>query len=130
MQLQNTVVQYQGSFIGTAAQHIEKLLEMLAEQPLDPAFEDRGNFIYEVEPANFGAQSKIFGEYWDGGFHIYGDFYQIPWAFSVYTKDPDVAQRLTTAIEQNKATAAYEAIREHETLWNDFRMSFAPGETA
>lgn len=111
-----TVVDYIGH--GERSRDIEKLFEMLDKHPLDPTFEGYGDFLsraerHVVESYNEDPDRTPL----DPGatYHSFGNFYTYSCAFSVYTSDPAVIDRLTAAIKANKGTAAYKEARDERT---------------
>lgn len=77
---------------GSESRQIAALFTALAEHPLDPAFEEIGDFADE-----------------EGRF--FGDFFDVAGAFSIDTIDTALIERLTAAIRANQTTPAYEAAK-------------------
>lgn len=73
-------------FAGEKPDTIEKLIEVLANHPLDRRFEDNGNFIMS---------------YNDNCTKFFGNFYTLSHVFNIVTDEADVIEQLTTAIKTN-----------------------------
>lgn len=106
-----TVINFNGShYLGEAADDIETLFRVLAAETLDPKFEDYGDFC---EDGGRAFDDPEHNARWKGYRLFHGNFLTISHAFSVFTNDPEIGDRLVAAIRANKATAAYRAAR-HE----------------
>jgi hypothetical protein len=82
------------------AQPIETLFARLESDTLDPMFEAYGDFIcYEDRILAAGAV-----QFW-GNFSTYSH------VFDVRTDDPDLIERLSSAIRRNQLTVAYKTLR-------------------
>ncbi len=101
---------------------IEGLLTMLATHPLDPKFEQYGNFITPSPRASRHAGYDETGEaiYVETGpaydecpdaVQFWGNFWDWSFCFMLATDDADLTQRLTAAIRANQATATYRAAK-------------------
>ena len=92
---------------GESPDSIDELLGVLARTPLNPMFEEYGNFILRDEKPLP-----------DGVVRFWGNFHELSHVFSVDTDERDMIERLTSAIRANQATPAYIAARvervEHE----------------
>ena len=86
----------------------ENILRHLAKYTLDPVFERYGDF---VNPNPQWLYEKD-AEKYRGCAYIFGNFLTFSHAFRVVTDNPDLIQRLTDAINRNKATPEYKAARE------------------
>jgi hypothetical protein len=86
---------------------IEQLLEVLKNYPLDPMFEEYGNFISN-NPNWFKKEAAIKHK---GCSKINGNFSSISHAFDIITDDQEIIKQLTEAIEQNKNTEAYKKLK-------------------
>lgn len=83
-------------------QPLDRLFEMLATEPLDPAFERYGNFVTHGTP----------GEYFETGVtHIWGNFRHYSHVFNIRTDDRELVAHLTAAIRANQKTQAYKDAR-------------------
>jgi hypothetical protein len=116
---------------GQEEDDVSELLRMLAAHPLDPTFEEYGNFI-AVDPCQGVRNPKHCGwggdtdgepQWIDGprlyacdGVHSYfGNFYTYSHGFNIDTNDPETIAQLNAAIRANQATEAYaQAKRECE----------------
>lgn len=70
---------------------VAELLGVLAVEPLCRSFEIFGNFITSDGDAA----------------HFWGNFHKISHVFSIETRDPALAERITAAIRANQQTPAY-----------------------
>lgn len=97
-----THIVYNGSkWAGQAPDPLEKLLEVLANEPLDPRFQ---NFHASI------ATDTLFGAGGDGFTDMfYGNFYRVSHGFSVLTNDPAVISTLIDACKLNTQSDAYRA---------------------
>lgn len=80
---------------------IDKLADTLSREPLDPRFENLGNFVH----TETGGLTRFFG-----------NFANISHVFRVDTDDTTLITTLTTLIRANQATDAYQAIRAASSL--------------
>lgn len=104
---------------------IKRLFKFLAKAPLDPRFEDFGDFIspaiegievrddngvvhYEDGPPIFPDHKNVMS--------FFGNFYTYSAGFSIYTNDPDLIERLTNAIRANQQSDAYRQARKDRHL--------------
>lgn len=85
---------------------IETLFERLAVEPLDPVFEEYGDFI-EADPESSGGGQL----YPDGTVSFFGNFHNYSHVFSIASRDAVLIERLSTAIQANKSTPAYAAAK-------------------
>lgn len=97
-----TRINYNGSrWTGQDPDTLEGLIAVLAREPLDPTFEEYGNFAMPLDdPQRYEAPA--------GSLRFWGNFHALSHAFSIDTDDPAVIDRLITAITANQATAAYQ----------------------
>ena len=106
---------------GARPDGIEALFERLASFPLNPDFEDYGNFI---TPARLAHPTQdpdtLLTVYEDAGpiypespdaLRFWGNFYELSAVFCIDTDEPELIERLTAAIRANQATPAYQAAR-------------------
>jgi hypothetical protein len=101
---------------------LEQLFQVLASDPLDPTFEEYGNFCCG-EPRAAVHLGK--GEYADKGpiypdapgmQRFWGNFYELSHVFRIDTDEPELIERLTVAIRTNQATEAYTLARKGRGL--------------
>jgi hypothetical protein len=83
---------------------VEKLIEVLGEQPLNPTFEGYGNFIIEenTDLVKHGVSVRV---------RFFGNFARLSHVFNIRTDEPDLIATLTKAIRDNQATSAYQLVR-------------------
>ena len=82
---------------GQQPDDLQTLIDVLSSNPLDPTFEEYGNFIHP-----------------DGGAlgtRFFGNFAHLSHVFQIDTDEPELIQRLTAAIRANQATPAYQKLR-------------------
>jgi hypothetical protein len=105
--------------LGDEQDDIEQLLDVLGKYPLDPRFENYGNFI-TLDPC-VGVRNpdyrKIEGaEEWidgprifdvDGVAKFFGNFFGLSHVFNIYTNDAGTVQKLTAAIRANQQRDDY-----------------------
>ena len=86
------------------AENIEDFISKLEKYVLDPTFEKYGNFIYKSPkfPMN-----KELTEKYKGWYCLFGNFYDYSNAFSIYTNDKKLANRLKRLIRKNQKSVAY-----------------------
>lgn len=109
-----TIISNNGShWAGEEPDSIEQLLDVLGYEPLDPSFEDYGNFISTelrraiyigngeyVEKELIYPESPSMVRFW-------GNFYALSHCFQIDTDEPEMIERLTNAIRANQTTSAY-----------------------
>lgn len=89
----NTYINSNGSrWYGEAPATIEDLLNVLKIKTLDRWFELHGNFILEGD---------------EGTTRFFGNFFDVSHVFHIITNDPEVVERLTTAIRTNQQKPEY-----------------------
>ena len=99
-----TTIHSNGSkWAGEDPDTIEQLIAVLGREHLDPKFELYGGFIQR-------------GESWPG-VRFFGNFENLSHVFRIDTDDPQVIQVLTTAIEANVQTPAYQDARRRLIAW-------------
>lgn len=97
---------------------ISDLINVLRSTPLDPKFEEFGNFIMPAHGNKWSGQRNEAGERIavstgplhpeaPGALSFWGNFSLISHVFNVTTDEPDLIDRLTKAIRQNQATPHY-----------------------
>lgn len=103
---------------GDTPNTVAQLLALLAVEPLDPQFEDFGNFIntnpMAARDGGYGPDGKrLYIEtgpcYPDmpGCVEFWGNFYAVSHVFKIVSTDPAVIEQMTAAIRANQATPAY-----------------------
>lgn len=86
---------------------IEKLIEVLKNHPLDPVYEQYGNFINN----NPKCLKKEAAEKYQGCTKINGNFAKYSHAFDIITDEPEIINQLAEAIKQNINSEAYSKLR-------------------
>ncbi|MDP9192343.1 MAG: hypothetical protein M3P06_11650 [Acidobacteriota bacterium] len=97
-----TTIRSNGSkWAGDSPDSIAKLLEVLEQEPLDPTFEDYGNFYTdERNPEGWGEQTRFFG-----------NFFNLSHVFNITSDDEDVVRPLKFAIRRNQGRPDYQQAR-------------------
>lgn len=85
----------------------ENILRHLEQYTLDPVFEDYGNFV-NLNPEWLYPEAE---KKYKGCTSIFGNFLTFSHAFRLVTNDPGLIQRITEAINRNKATPEYQAAK-------------------
>jgi len=89
-----TTINSNGSkWAGEAPDSIEKLVEVLKENALDPMFSDYGKPFITADI---------------GGVHFFGNFFNLSHVFNLRTGDPKVIATLTRAIRENMRRDDYQ----------------------
>jgi hypothetical protein len=78
---------------------LDHLLEVLAREPLDPTFEQYGNFAI-----NLSLEQR---DQPPGTIRFWGNFWALSHVFSIDTDEQPVIDQLMAAIRANQATEAY-----------------------
>lgn len=100
--LYTTTISSNGSkWNGQEPDSIETLFKMLETFALDRTFENYGNFVM-VEPVSEAGEYLV-----PNGVRFWGNFAEICHVFSIDTDDPELIERLTTAIRGNQKRADY-----------------------
>lgn len=106
----STIIHSNGSkWAGEEPDGIEVLMKRLAEETLDPRFEQYGNFMQ-----NHSALQWLYGApEWSclGMVRFWGNFLTYSHVFQIDTDDEAVIHPLMAAIKANMATPAYRAAR-------------------
>ena len=108
---------------GEAPDPIERLLERLQTETLDPMFEEYGNFVHPARKAHRECSERTGWKdvYTDAGpiypdhpnaVRFWGNFLTYSHVFSIDTDDPALIEKLTAAIRANQATPIYLAAKE------------------
>lgn len=92
-----TSIKSNGSkWLGQSPDPIETLYDRLQNYPLDPTFEDYGNFAMPRR---------------GGVWHFWGNFYNLSAVFNIQTIDPDVIATLRSLIADNQRRPDYREAR-------------------
>jgi hypothetical protein len=103
-----TIIQSNGSkWMGETPDGVEKLLEVLSTETLDPEFEAYGNFIQAPEQIKFVKPYPDF----EGLHNFFGNFITVSHVFNIWTNDPKIIKELSDAINKNKETLEYKFYR-------------------
>lgn len=95
-------------FAGDKPDTIEKLVSVLENYPLNPEFENRGDFIIQtMEYLNPELTEK-----YKNCTHFFGNFETISHVFAIITDEAEIIEKLTTAIEANQKSPEYLKIKE------------------
>lgn len=94
-------------FYGEQPDTIEKLLEVLKTETLDPMYEQYGNFVNH----NPKWLRKDIQEKYNGCTQIHGNFMTISHSFDVITDEPETIEALTNAIRNNQKSTEYQQYR-------------------
>ncbi|WP_347548921.1 hypothetical protein ABFG93_15500 [Pseudalkalibacillus hwajinpoensis] len=84
---------------------IRELIKILEEQPLDPAFEQSGNFIFPYQPVRDAKR-------YSGCKAFFGDFAMISCRFFIVTDEKVLIEELIMAIKDNQQRIDYERLRD------------------
>jgi hypothetical protein len=87
---------------------VGELLELLKEHPLDPMFEDYGNFANDC-PISYKTDKPLLPAGW---WSFWGNFQTISHVFKIVTNDAQAIQDLRQAILANQASPGYKQARE------------------
>lgn len=90
--------------IDYGAENVEDFISKLERYVLDPTFEKYGNFIYKNPKF---PRNKELTEKYKGWYCLFGNFYDYSNAFSIYTDDEKLANRLKRLIRKNQKSVAY-----------------------
>jgi len=106
--MKTTIISNGSKWLGEDPDSIEKLIDVLEKNPLDPTFEKYGNFITELDQPGAWEEPEKHKEF-TGVVGFFGNFHTISHVFNIRTNDKDIIKRLTTAIRKNQKTDAYES---------------------
>lgn len=95
VQQEITILSNGSKWYGEEPDTIDKLLEILATEPLDPSFEDYGNFVW-LE---------------DGFWHVFGNFWSVSHVFRIQSRSHEAIASIEAALRANQTTAAYQQAR-------------------
>lgn len=105
------------------AKDIDDFISKLEKYTLDPAFEKYGNFIHKNP--KFPKNKELTEKYKDW-YCLFGNFFDYSNAFSIYTDDEKLANRLKRLIRKNQKSVAYikakNDILESERKLNEARI--------
>jgi hypothetical protein len=94
-------------WFGELPDTIENLLDGLSKYPLDPVFEEYGNFVnHNPEWLN-----PEIAEKYKGCALIAGNFMEVSHVFRIVTDDSELINKLVEAINKNKETKEYQQFR-------------------
>jgi hypothetical protein len=107
-----TTIHSNGSkWAGQQPDSIETLLAVLAETPLDPAFENYGAFFYRLDDPEHGYPTEKDRGTAAGVVQFFGNFFNLSHGFTIDSDDPETVTALSDAIRANMAGEAYQAVR-------------------
>ncbi|WP_349408837.1 hypothetical protein [Pseudalkalibacillus sp. SCS-8] len=92
---------------GEEPENLPALLKRLKTEPLDPIYEEMGNFIVPYQPSKWTSENKRF----QGCTHFFGHFATSSHVFSIITDEQVVIESLTAAIRMNQCRSDYEQIK-------------------
>jgi hypothetical protein len=84
---------------------IRELIKKLEEHPLDPAFEESGNFIFPYQPLRDAKR-------YEGCRAFFGDFAMISCRFFIVTDEKVLIDELIKAIKENQERIDYGRLRD------------------
>lgn len=108
---------------------IDDLIALLAREPLDPTWENYGNFGDQCsldwieawsDDATHGEAFRALSRDRGVAVHFFGNFWDYSHAFSIVSDDEDVIVRLVRAIRANQATIAYKQARDERKAQDDY----------
>lgn len=94
---------------GSDAAWLDELLDVLKEEPLDPVFEEYGNFI-STGP-DLVAWDTLKPLTPPGWVSFHGNFFRLSHVFQIVTNDAGVIAELTAAIRANQGRSDYAAAK-------------------
>jgi hypothetical protein len=95
-----------GTDWNSPVQPIQTLLKKLDQKPLDPVYENMGNFIIKYK-----SERQVDNRRYIGCTHFLGHFATTPYVFSVITDEKVIIEELTKAIRMNQERLDYETLR-------------------
>jgi hypothetical protein len=115
-------------FCGEENDTIETLLDTLSKHSLDPVFEKYGNFVNRT-PKWLNSKSA---EKYQGCTSIHGNFMGVSHAFNIITDEPELIEKINSAINKNKQTPEYQRFRQElqarENKKEELRKLFEQGK--
>ena len=87
------------TWAGEAPDSLETLLAVLTREPLDPRFEEYGNFAIDLSLEQRDQPP--------GTIRFWGNFYALSHVFSIDTDEQPIIDQLMAAIRANQQTQAY-----------------------
>lgn len=91
---------------GEKSNTIPDLMKMLQQHPLNPLFEDYGNFCYKLDPTDAKRIGCLY--------HLFGNFYDYSFGFDISADTKADTLKLCCAIRENQRQPDYKAAR---VLW-------------
>lgn len=102
------MIQSNGSkWYGQEPDSIERLIEVLSEHTLDPTFENYGSFI-TPDPIACNTYKPLYPK---GTYQFFGNFRGVSHVFNIATDEPEIIEKLSTAIRANQSTVEYQSIK-------------------
>lgn len=83
---------------------IDDFIEKLSKYTLDPTFEKYGNFVRKNPKF---PKSKELTKKYEGWWSFFGNFFDYSNAFSFYTDDAELVEKLTDLIRKNQSFEKY-----------------------
>lgn len=109
---------------GESPDSLQDLFERLATHPLDPSFEDYGDFVMPARSAvhvrGYDEDGTFVDRYDDTGplhseapeaVRFWGNFFTVSAVFEIDTDEPELIARLTAAIRANQERPDYKAAK-------------------
>ena len=96
MKIETTINSNGSKWYGEEPDNIEKLMEVLKEEPLDRRFEAFGDFCYPSEGL-------------PGNIRFMGNFFRLSHVFNIDTNDIGLIKKLARAIDLNKQRPDYKS---------------------
>lgn len=98
-----TIIDCVGSkWAGQNPDSVDDLMRMLRDHPLDPTFEEFGNFVQRTPELLSDAPVSLHGLA-----HITGNFFTHSYVFGIWTDDEPLIDRIEAAVRANQATPEY-----------------------
>jgi hypothetical protein len=102
-------------WFGELPDTLETLLDALSKYPLDPVFEDYGDFV-NLNPEWLSPEVT---EKYKGCALIAGNFMEISHVFRFVTDDIDLIEKFSNAINRNKQTTEY---KQHKQYYEERKL--------
>ncbi|WP_257347487.1 hypothetical protein [Pseudalkalibacillus decolorationis] len=96
----------------TEPENIPALIKRLQTEPLDPIYEEMGNFIVPYQPTGTSAEKRRF----EGCTQFFGHFATSSYVFSIVTDEKTVIESLTAEIRMNQSRSDYARIKENAKI--------------
>lgn len=97
-------------FAGEQPDSIEELIKVLRTEPLDPVFEEYGNFVNRT-PHFLHKEAQ---EKYNGCAQIFGNFAFYSHVFNILTDDAELIDSLEKLIRENQETESYIKARKEQ----------------